>query len=106
MTLIEYPMLSIGTRTILSEDEDFVHGYTNGYETHHTYHQHNDLLDTSTLLFLLRNGWDAGHSDEWNTGYIMGWLAGFYEQEAGQLALSMNVPKLVNTQTPFNVRSK
>lgn len=80
---------TIGNALLLIDDEDFVYGYHEGYETYQTYHHNKEGgVDTSTLLFLLKNGWDAGHSDLWNTGYIAGWLAAFYEQEDGQFALS------------------
>ena len=83
--------IMLGTMLLLINDADFLHGYDNGYETFHTYHPKEEAVDTSTLLFLLKNGWNAGHSDQWVTGYIMGWLAAFYEQEKGQLALSTSV---------------
>ena len=50
-----------------------------------------ECRDTTLLLFLFRNGWGAGQSDMWMTGYIMGWLTAFYEQEDGQLALCISV---------------
>ncbi len=86
--------VSLGTRQVMVEDEEFVHGFDTGYDTCHTYHHHthtDEVMSTDTFLFLLRNGWGAGRSDQWTTGYIMGWLAAFYEQEEGQLALSTDV---------------
>ncbi len=87
----------IGTMRLLIDDEDFLRGYRHGYETFHTYHSKEESIDTSTLLFLLRNGWGAGHSDVWMTGYIMGWLGAFYEQEEDQFALSTDAPLLCET---------
>lgn len=49
------------------------------------------MIGTNTLLFLLKNGWNAGPSDQWTTGYIMGWLVAFYEQEDGQSERSTDV---------------
>ncbi len=88
----------LGTMLLRIDDEDFLCGYTNGYETFHAYHHKEDAVDTSTLLFLLRNGWNAGHTDQWMTGYILRWLAAFYEQEDGQFALSMDAPTLCNPE--------
>ena len=90
--------IALGTTLLLIDDADFLQGFDNGYETCHTYHPKGEAIDTSTFLFLLRNGWDTGHSDQWNTGYIMGWLAAFYEQEKGQLALSTYVSALRNPE--------
>ncbi len=103
MTMIQQrqQQATIGNALLMIDDEDFVSGYHEGYENCHVYHhkeegyenchvyhhKEEEGVDTSTLLFLLKNGWDAGHSDQWNTGYIVGWLAAFYEQEHGQLAL-------------------
>ena len=85
--------ITIGTIPLLIEDKEFVSGFERGYESYHTYHQHGEVIETSTLLFLLRNGWNADHTDMWTTGYIMGWLAGLYEQENGQFALCMPITK-------------
>ncbi len=73
-----------GTVTIAEEDEEFVNGFDRGYKSYHTFHLQGEIIETSTFLFLLKNGWNAGTSDMWNTGYIMGWLKGFYEQEDRQ----------------------
>jgi len=83
----------LGTIQVLVDDTAFVQGYETGYGTYHTYHAQQDdgVIEVSTLLFLLRNGWNVGQSDQWNTGYIMGWLAAFYEQEKGMFALSTYV---------------
>lgn len=87
MTMIQPQQATVGTTFLIIDDEDFLHGYHEGYTTCQTYHHNKESLNTSILLFLLKNGWDAGYSDHWNTGYIVGWLAAFYEQEQGQLAL-------------------
>ncbi len=87
----------IGTIQLLIDEKDFLRGYSNGYDTFHRYHSKEECIDTSLLLFLLKNGWNAGHSDLWMTGYIMGWLAAFYEQEAGQFALSTDETLLCDT---------
>jgi hypothetical protein len=77
---------SLGKRQVLIEDEEFMRGFNIGYDTFHAHHtQDDEMIGTTTLLFLLKNGWNAGMSDQWTTGYIMGWLAAFYEQEDGQL---------------------
>ncbi len=91
MTRMQQQQVTLGNTLLMIDDEDFLRGYNNGYETSHAYHQKEDAVDTSILLFLLKNGWDAGHTDQWNTGYILGWLSAFYEQEDGQLALSTYV---------------
>jgi len=78
--------VSIGNRSVLVEDEEFVYAYDAEYETYHRYHRQGDVIDSAILLFQLRNGWNERCSEMWNTGYIMGWLAAFYEQEDGQLA--------------------
>ena len=95
--LYHQQQVMIGTIHLLIDDEDFLRSYRNGYETFHTYHSKEESMDISTLLFLLRNGWDAEHSDSWMTGYIMGWLAAFYEQEEGQFALSTDETRLCDT---------
>ncbi len=83
---------SLGIRQVLIENEEFMRGFDTGYDIYHTHHtQDDEVIGTTTLLFLFKNGWNAGQSDEWTTGYIMGWLAAFYEQEHGMLALSMSV---------------
>ena len=89
MTMIQQ-RATIGTAFLTISDEDFVQGYHEGYTTYQNYHSQEDAVDTATLLFLIKNGWDAGHSDQWNTGYITGWLAAFYEQEQGQLVLRIH----------------
>ena len=88
----QYQQIALGAILLLIDDEDFLHGYTNGYETFHVYHPNEERrVDTSTLLFLLKNGWNAGQTDQWNTGYIIGWLAALYEQEDGQFAFSTSI---------------
>jgi len=79
--------ITIGTIPLLVEEKEFIGGFDSGYDSYHTYHQCGEVIETSTLLFLIKNGWNGDHSDMWTTGYIMGWLAAFYEQEDGQLAL-------------------
>ncbi len=88
---LHHQQVVIGTVHLHIDDKDFLHGYSNGYKMFHTYHSKEECLDTALLLFLFRNGWGAGHSDTWMAGYIMGWLAAFYEQEDGQLALCISV---------------
>ena len=77
----------IGTMHLLIDDTDFLRGYNTGYRTFHTHHAQGECIDIAHLLFLFRNGWGAGHSDMWMTGYITGWLGALYEQDAGQFAL-------------------
>ncbi len=84
-------IVAIGNRSVLVEDEEFARAYDAGYETHDRYHRDDEVIDASLLLFQLRNGWNERCSEMENTGYIMGWLAGFYEQVKGQLALSVPV---------------
>lgn len=84
-------VVSIGKMSVLVEDEDVVQAYNVGYETYHRYHRQDEVIDATILLFQLRNGWNSDCSDMWNTGYLMGWLAAFYEQEDGQLALSVYI---------------
>lgn len=91
MAHVQQQVVAIGTRSVLVEDEDLVRAYDAGYEAYHQYHRHDDVIDSAILLFHLRNGWNNGCSDMWNTGYIIGWLAAFYEQEEGQLARSTDV---------------
>ena len=74
-------LAGIGTVHLSRDDEDFVSGYQEGYNTYKTYHDNEEGVDTATLLFLIKNGGNAGRSDPWNTGYIVGWLAALYEQE-------------------------
>ncbi len=83
--------VSIGKRAVLVEDEEFVRGYDAGYETYRRYHRDDDVIDSAILLFQLRNGWNSECSEMETTGFIMGWLAAFYEQEDGQLALRVLV---------------
>ncbi len=83
--------ITIGTIPLVIEDKEFINGFERGYDSYHTYHQRGEVIETSTLFFLLKNGWNADHSEMWTTGYIMGWLAGLYEQEDGQLALCVSV---------------
>lgn len=84
-------MVALGAMFLLIEDEEFIGGFEHGYDIYHTHHQHGEVIETGTLFFLLKNGWNADQSEMWTTGYIMGWLAGFYEQEDGQLALYIPV---------------
>ena len=79
--------LRIGTLTLHIDDRDFLRGYNTGYRTFHAHHVEGGCIDIAHLFFLFRNGWGAGHSDIWMTGYIMGWLAALYEQDKGQFAL-------------------
>jgi len=92
MEQIQQPhRVSIGNRVVLVEDEEFVLAYDAGYETYHRYHRDDDVIDSAILLFQLRNGWNSECSEMEATGFIMGWLAAFYEQEEGQLALCVSV---------------
>ncbi len=92
MAQVQQPhVVSIGKRAVLVEDEDFARAYDVGYETYHQYHRDDDVIDSAMLLFHLRNGWNDACSAMWTTGFIMGWLAAFYEQEEGQLALCVSV---------------
>lgn len=91
MTHVQQQRASIGNRSVVVEDEDFVRAYNAGYETYYLYHRDDEVIDVSLLLFQLRNGWNGERSDMWTTGYIMGWLGAFYEQEDGQLALCVPV---------------
>jgi len=91
MTHIQQQVICIGTRSVLVEDEDFARAYDVGYETYHRYHRDDNVIDSAILLFQLRNGWNDTCSEMEHTGFIMGWLAGFYEQEEGHLARSIDV---------------
>ncbi len=92
MTHVQQPhLISIGNKSVLVEDGDFARAYDGGYETYHRYHRDNDVIDSAILLFQVRNGWNAACSEMETTGFIMGWLAAFYEQEDGQMALSVSV---------------
>lgn len=75
---------------MLVEDEEFARDYDLGYETYHRYHR-DEVIDSALLLFQVRNGWNDACSDMHNTGLLLGWLAAFYEQEDGQLALSVSM---------------
>ncbi len=97
MAQVEQYRVSIGNKSILVEDEEFAHAYDAGYETYHRYHRDDDVIDSAILLFQLRNGWNGGCSAMWTTGYIMGWLAAFYEQEEGQLAFSVYLSESCET---------
>lgn len=71
-----------GASTVLIEGEhtDFGAGYEQGYEQHsHHYRQGGLPIETSTLLFLIRNGFAPGISEMWQIGYVVGWLAACYE---------------------------
>jgi len=81
----------LGSIQVHIDDNDFVYGFEEGYDTFHAYHSKEERIDASIFLFLLKNGWGVGHSEMWTTGYILGWLAACYEQERGQLALSSGV---------------
>ncbi len=83
--------ITFGTIPLLIEDKEFVGGFESGYGSYHTYHQRGEVIETSTFLFLLKNGWNGDRSEMWTAGYIVGWLAGLYEQEDGQLALCIPV---------------
>jgi hypothetical protein len=83
--------IPIGNKAIAIEDDDFVQGYDAGYDAYRRYHRDDTVIDASLLLSRLRNGWNSECSDMWTTGYLMGWLTAFYEQEEGQLARSIDV---------------
>jgi hypothetical protein len=78
----------IGTKGVLVEDDEFVHGYDDGYTVYHQYYHDEKVLNAYVLLMQLRNGWgdEAYVSDMHTTGFLVGWLAAFLEQEEGQLA--------------------
>jgi len=88
-------MISIGNKSVLVEDEEFARAYDVGYETYHRYHRDEDVIDSAILLFQLRNGWNGDRSDMWTTGYLLGWLAAFYEREEGQLARTVDIRETV-----------
>ncbi len=79
--------ISIGNKTVLVEDEEFARAYDKGYETYHRYHRDEEVIDSALLLFQVRNGWNDACSDLYNVGFLLGWLAAFYEQKDGHLAL-------------------
>jgi len=91
MTHVHPHLVSIGKMAVLVEDGDFARAYDAGYETYHHYHRDDDVIDSAILLFQVRNGWNDTCSEMETTGFIMGWLAAFYEQEEGQLALCVPV---------------
>jgi len=93
MTHVQPLIVSIGKRAVLVEDEDFARAYDAGYETYHRYHRDEEVIDSALLLFQVRNGWNTERSEMETTGFIMGWLAAFYEQEEGQLALCVSVTR-------------
>ena len=89
MPQVQQHTILIGNKAIAVEDDDFVQAYNAGYDTYYRYHREDEVIDASLLLFQLRNGWNGERPDMWTTGYILGWLAAFYEQEEGQLVLSI-----------------
>lgn len=91
MTQVQQKLVAIGKRIVVIEDDHFVQAYDAGYGAYYRYHRQDEVIDSSLLLFQLRNGWNGECSEMWTTGYLMGWLAGFYEQGEGQLARSMDV---------------
>jgi hypothetical protein len=70
---------------IVLEHPEFRAGYEEGHRQYERWHRHDTGITTSTLLFLVRNGWGAGtSSDLWQTGYIVGWLFALFEHMTDQ----------------------
>ncbi len=94
MTDVSLSTVTIGAKTVLLDESDydeFVRGYDDGYETCHRHRRDNTTICASTLLFYVRNGWNDAVSVMYNTGFLVGWLAAFLEQEEGQLARCVDI---------------
>ncbi len=105
MPQVQQHTIRIGNKSVVVEDDHFVQAYDAGYEAYYRYHRDDGVIDASLLLFQLRNGWNGECSDMWTTGYLMGWLTAFYEQEEGQLARSIDVNPGDTTSNPIQQAS-
>ena len=83
--------MSIGSKTVLVDDEEFVRAYDKGHATYYRYHRDEQVIDVALLAFQVQS---AGHDDSsemHHIGGILGWLAAFFEQEEGQLARIIDI---------------
>ena len=80
--------MSIGDKTVLVDDDEFVRAYDKGHATYYRYHRNEKVIDVALLAFQVQSG---SGSEMHPIGAILGWLAAFFEQEEGQLARSVAV---------------
>ncbi len=80
--------MSIGGKTVLVDDDEFVRAYDKGHATYYRYHRDEKVIDVALLAFQVQSG---SGSEMHHIGAILGWLAAFFEQEEGQLACSIEV---------------
>ena len=78
--------MSIGSKTVLVDDEEFVRAYDKGHATYYRYHRDEQVMDVALLAFQVQSSSEMHH-----IGAILGWLAAFFEQEEGQLARTFEV---------------
>lgn len=79
VSLLEDPEMLL--HRIRGEDPDFQEGFGEGMAQYQQWHQQEECVDMSTLLFLVRNGWgNTSPTEMWQTGYIVGWLFTFFGQ--------------------------
>jgi hypothetical protein len=77
VSLLESPEILL--HRIRGKHPDFQEGFVEGVAQYQHWHQHEEWVGTSTLLFLVRNGWGNNTRTEmWQTGYIVGWLFAFF----------------------------
>jgi hypothetical protein len=75
--------MSIGDKTVLVDDAEFVRAYDQGHATYYRYHRDEKVIDVALLAFQVQSG---SGTEMHHIGAILGWLAAFFEQEPGQLA--------------------
>ncbi len=75
-----------------SEVEEFVCGYDQGYASAYDETPHNNnLLSLSHVLMQVQNNWNHAVSPVVCAGFLVGWLALFFEQEQGEFARTQSV---------------
>ncbi len=96
MTDIPFPHVTLGTtKHILldeSEVEEFIRGFDDGYESSYYETPHdNCMLSLSHVLMQVQNSWNHAPSPVLYAGFLVGWLALFFEQEQGEFARTQDV---------------
>src|SRR5260221_13874109 len=72
-------VFKLGKSTLVVHDDEFADGYTNGNVAYPTTTQETPLTVERIRQIITESFLDSEHSNDWNTGYIVGAISGIRE---------------------------
>ncbi|MGB8343241.1 MAG: hypothetical protein WCD86_00050 [Ktedonobacteraceae bacterium] len=70
----------IGNALIAFTDDQFCNACTAVYLTYHVYYRDLIVSEQDIYEFVMKHMHDVMHTDRWNVGFILGWVAKMHEK--------------------------